>query len=257
MMDIFRVPKFTYYLYQSQRDPRAPGVRGESVPMVFIASYWTPRGSPTKVVVFSNCDEVELQLNGETLARQAPDAGPTTRYNPRGSDDPTFATVGTENLDMSGGDPFDGGNSEHVAHPPFTFLGVPWKLGELRAKGYLDGRAVAEHTVRTPGAPAAIELSFDLSGRALEANGADTIFVRASVVDVAGTVVPTAGNRISFELQGPGEIVGPACVSAEAGIATVMLRAGVEPGEIALTARSMGLSTASGQVRSLPGSPAG
>ena len=257
MMDVFRLPKFAYYLYQSQRDPRIVGADGESGPMVFIASYWTPRESPTNVVVFSNCDEVELQLNGRPLARQAPDAGPTTRYNPRRDYTPTFATVGNHSLDMSGGDPFDGGNCEHVAHPPFTFPGVPWEPGELKATGYLEGRAVAEHTVRTPGAPAAIELSFDLSGRELQANGADVIFVRASVVDAAGTVVPTAENGISFELEGPGEIVGPTSVSAEAGIASVLVRAGTEPGTIAVTAESTGLSAASSRVRSVPESPMG
>jgi len=257
MMDIFRLPKFSYYLYQSQRDPRVVGPDGEPGPMVFIASYQTPRESPTKAVVFSNCHEVQLELNGRPLARRAPDAGPTTRYNPSRDRDPTFTTVGDEGLDMSGGDPFDGGNCESIAHPPFTFFGVPWEPGELKATGYLDGRAVAEHIVRTPAAPAAIELSFDLSGRALEANGADVIFVRASVVDAAGTVVPTAENCISFEVEGPGEIVGPTSVIAEAGIATALLRAGSQPGTIIVSAKSPGLSGTSSQLRSVPERPSG
>ncbi len=257
MIDVFRLPKFAHYLYQSQRDPHVVGAHGEYGPMVFIATYWTPRESPAKVVVFSNCDEVELEVNGRPFARQAPDAGATNRYNPSRDWDPTFATVGHQDLDMSGGDPFDGGNCEHVAHPPFTFRGVPWEPGELKATGYLDGRAVAEHTIRTPGAPAAIELSFDLSGRALEASGADAIFVRASVVDAAGTLVPTAENCISFDLEGPGEIIGPMSVIAEAGIATIVVRAGTKPGTVIVTAKSAGLSGTSSQVNSVPESPAG
>jgi len=255
MMDIFRLPKFTYYLYQSQRDPRTLGAEDERRSMVFIASYWTHRESPTKVVVFSNCDEVELQLNGQTVARQAPDAGPTTRYNREGSTNPTAATVGGHDLDMSGGDPFDGGNCEHVKHPPFTFRSVPWQPGELKAIGYLSGQPVTEHLVRTPGEPASLALSFDLSGRALEADGADTIFVRASVLDASGTLVPTAEHCISFEVEGPGEIVGPRRMAAEAGIATVLLRAGTEPGEIVVTAEGTGLSGTSGTVEAARHSP--
>ena len=58
-MDIFRLPKFSYYFFQSQR-PAASG------PMVFIASDWTP-ASATDVRVFTNCDEVALKLAGRLL----------------------------------------------------------------------------------------------------------------------------------------------------------------------------------------------
>ena len=256
-MDIFRLRKFTYSLFQSQRDPRVVRPDVESGPMVFIASYWTPRESPTKVVVFSNCDEVELLLNGRPLARRAPDAGPTTRYNQRQGSDPTPSTVGATDLDTSGGDPFDGGNCEHLDHPPFTFCGVPWEDGELRAVGYLDGQGVAEHIVQTPGAPTSLELSFALSGRSLEANGADAIFVYASVVDAAGTLVPRAEHPITFEVDGPAQVIGPTLVIAEAGIAPALLRAGTEPGTITVTARSKGLQEVGGKIASVPESAIG
>ena len=47
-LDLYRLPKFAYYFYQSQRDPdvRVPDV--ESGPMVYIANLWTP-DSPTTV----------------------------------------------------------------------------------------------------------------------------------------------------------------------------------------------------------------
>jgi beta-galactosidase len=64
-MDIFRLPKFSYHFFRSQR-PAASG------PVVFIASHWTPV-SASDVRVFSNCDEVELRFDGRPLERKGPD----------------------------------------------------------------------------------------------------------------------------------------------------------------------------------------
>jgi beta-galactosidase len=64
-MDIFRLPKYSYHLFRSQRPPAAGAV-------VFIASDWTP-ASATDVRVFSNCDEVALLLDGRVLERRGPD----------------------------------------------------------------------------------------------------------------------------------------------------------------------------------------
>ncbi len=63
VMDIFRLPKFSYYFFQSQRSEE---------PMIHIATYWTEE-SPTDVRVFSNCDQVSLYLNGRLIAKQSPD----------------------------------------------------------------------------------------------------------------------------------------------------------------------------------------
>jgi beta-galactosidase len=51
--DVFRQPKYSYYLFKSQRSPK------EGEPMIYIANEMTPF-SPTDVTVFSNCDEVRL-----------------------------------------------------------------------------------------------------------------------------------------------------------------------------------------------------
>ncbi|NIJ44915.1 beta-galactosidase [Wenyingzhuangia heitensis] len=65
IMDIFRLPKFAYYFYQSQKE-----VAEEKV--LKIASYWNEK-SPLNIKVYSNLDEVALYLNGNLIARQKPD----------------------------------------------------------------------------------------------------------------------------------------------------------------------------------------
>ncbi|SDR70492.1 beta-galactosidase [Polaribacter sp. KT25b] len=70
VMDIFRLPKFGYYFYQSQKD-----VNEENV--LKIATYWD-KNSPLNVKVFSNAEEVKLFLNDKLIASQKPDVGKNT-----------------------------------------------------------------------------------------------------------------------------------------------------------------------------------
>jgi beta-galactosidase len=219
--DILRIPKFSYYFFQSQRDPRNAG------PAVFAATYWTERASPSKVVIYSNCDEVELLVNGRSVGRQKPDKGPDTPY-------------GTE-YDM-GGKPFDGGNCRNLEHAPFTFTGVRYEAGELKAVGFLLGTKVAEHRVFTPGQPAGLAIEIALGPKPLSADGADVVFVRAYILDAEGHPVPTAENSVRFTVTGDAHIVSPSETKAEAGIATVLLQAGGKKGKISVRATSDGLT---------------
>lgn len=70
IMDIFRLPKFGYYFYQSQQSPTIK-------PVVELATYWT-KESPLNVKVLSNVEEVHLYLNDKLVAKQKPDTGKNT-----------------------------------------------------------------------------------------------------------------------------------------------------------------------------------
>lgn len=248
VLDYLRRPKFSYYLFQSQRDA--------SHPSIFIANYWQPRLTPAKVVVFSNCDEVELVLNGKTIARKKPDAGPDSEYGVwKPEADPMYMTKGKTVLEdevaslESSRKPrdkrmlsmFDGGNCRNVEHPPFTFGPVPYTAGKLKAIGYVKGRKVCECVRRTPGDPFRLRLREETMGRDLAADGADAIFVRAEAVDAHDEVVPTATMPVSFTVEGEGRIISPATVKAEAGVATMLLQAGRRPGKIRITAAAKDL----------------
>lgn len=215
VMDVFRIPKFSYYFFKSQADPH---------PMVYIANWWTPEDTTGKVVVYGNTERVALYLNGKLLTEKGPDDGPDSPY---GDWD-------------NGGNPFDGGNAWHLDHPPFTFTHIPFTEGTLEAVGYSKGKKVATCIVRTPSIPARIVLQADTMGMSLTANGSDVVFVNASIVDAGGTIeVLDNQTEVKFSIQGPGEIVGPSTVRVRGGIATILVRAGTKPGAVVVQAEAL------------------
>jgi beta-galactosidase len=192
IMSVTRLPKFSYYFFQSQRDANNVSELNQSGPMVYIASYWNEKSNPD-IHVFSNCEEVELLLNGVILGRQKPD---TNRI------------------------------SKHLAHPPFTFNLKEFKPGTIIARGFIKGQNVTEHSVATPDNPAGILLSYDESGKPPKANSNDVIFVFARIVDKNGTVSPINGQKVEFILSGDAELINPGEIVSEAGIATALVRIG-------------------------------
>ena len=217
IMDIFRIPKFAFYLYKSQRSYNSDTVSGFDKPVLFIANYWNDPSLKT-IKVFSNCDEVELILNGQFIARQKPDN------------------------DLISG---------NLTHPPFTFETAEFAPGTLLAYGYIHGEKVMETTITTPGLPSQIRLNWDKSGRNLKAGCNDMVFVYASVTDKSGTIIPEFEDKIKFEVKGNVSILGPDEIAAEAGIATVLIKAGNDPGAINITAKTPGLEPQTIQITTM------
>ena len=159
IMDTCGFPKDNFYYYQSQ---------WTSAPMVHVLPHWNWPGMEGKAIdvrAQTNCDEVELSLNGRSLGRK-----PVPKRYTEGR------------------------------------WSVPYAPGTLSAKAYRGGKLVAEDKVETTGAPAAVKLSSHRA--AIGANGEDVAVFTVSVTDAEGRVVPTAGNKVSFELDGPGRIIG-------------------------------------------------
>ena len=158
VVDTCGFPKDNFYYYQSWWSDRT---------VLHLHPHWNwpgKEGQNIDVNCFSNCKEVELFLNGNSLGKQ------------------TMLLNGS-----------------------LKWL-VPYAPGTLSAKGYRDGKVVAETKVETAGAPAAIRLQADRS--TLTADGQDVSVVAVSVTDAQGRPVPTADNLIRFTLEGPGKIIG-------------------------------------------------
>ncbi len=201
IMDIFRLPKFSYWFYRSQK---------ENDPVCFIANY-NCSDSGNLVRIFSNADTVNLYRNDTLIAIQGPDVNE---------------------------------NTTNLLHPPFTFILKDFKAGELKAVGIKKGSEFAANTVHTPGTPSALRLSIDLSNKQLNADGSDIIFVYASVVDSLGNLVHAADSLIEFSVRGDATLIGHNPVRAEAGIATILLKAGTNPGKVLIRSTSDGMSGA-------------
>jgi beta-galactosidase len=141
-----------------------------------------------------------------------------------------------------------------VPHDDYAEWYVPWQPGQLLALASTDGQPVATDTVETTSAPFRISLS--PSRTTLSANAEDAVVIPVSILDKQGRVVPDSGNRVTFQLAGPGQILGvgngdPADHDPDKadnrntfhGHCIAVIEAGSQPGTIQLTATSSGLAS--------------
>lgn len=194
--DIFRIPKFANYFYQSQRPPsESVKFRGFDIggPMVKIASYWD-KDSPTEITVYSNCEEVALYLNGSLIDKKA-----------------------------SKSDSY----SSHLEHPPFIFKIPGYLPGKLLAKGYFNGKEVVTDSVITPGKGKKIKISADKAGINIGDFGdGDIVVLNAKVLDSAGNLASTDNHsKVLFKIEsGNAELVGENPSTSKAGIASILIK---------------------------------
>ncbi len=189
--DIFRIPKFANYFYLSQRPAEEKLSNGlMSGPMVYIASYWQENSSK-EIRVFSNCEEVELYLDDNLIAKQKPDQNSLTT---------------------------------HLINPPFTFSINEFVPGTIKAVGFLNEKDVVIHKVSTPEEPSKIKMDMDLCNIPISKNGLDYVFVYAKILDKNGTLCQVNEEEITFEIEGNAELVGYNPMKSEAGISTILLK---------------------------------
>jgi beta-galactosidase len=138
---------------------------------------------------------------------------------------------------------------------------VPYAKGELRAAGYSGQREMSSFSLRTAGEPDKIVMIPDRDK--ISADGQDLSFIVVELHDNNGVMDTKAGNRINFEISGPGKIIAVGSsnpMSTESfqrpfrdaykGRCLVIVRSGREKGEIVLTAESGQLKSSTVVIRS-------
>ena len=133
---------------------------------------------------------------------------------------------------------------------------VPYEAGKLEAVAFRGAEEVARFAVETTGTPAALKLIADRGSLAGDGDDAQPVTVQA--VDAQGRLVPTAKLPVTFEITGPGAIIGlnngdPNCHEPEKGnkhsifngLAQVILQSQREGhGPLTLRATAEGLAPA-------------
>ena len=139
---------------------------------------------------------------------------------------------------------------------------VKYEPGELKVIAYKNGKRWAEEIVRTTGNAAQLIITADR--KMINADGEDLSFITVKVADKNGLMVPDAKNKVSFSIEGPGEIVAtdngdPANLVSFAskereayfGLVLAIVRSEKgKPGNIKITASSPGLKTATVEIKS-------
>ena len=234
-VDLCGLPKDRYYLYQSQ---------WTSEPMVHVLPHWNWKGMEGTIIpVFSytNCDEVELFVNGKSHGKKIKGVDKTP--------------IPINFIDWEGGRYTGDFMSPYRLH-----WNVPYEAGEIKVVGYINGTKVTEKSIRTAGRPAKIELIPDHD--IIKADGEDMVFITVRILDDEGNLCPKSDNLIHFEIEGNGELValgnGNAATTAPfqskqrkafSGKCMVYIKATTEPGEISLEAKSEDLISKSIQIQ--------
>jgi len=232
VIDSCGFPKDGYCFYQSQWTEK---------PVLHVFPHWNWKGREGQflpVACYTNCDRVELFLNGRSLGAKGyvfPRYGMEGHYG-HYAPAPEGAVRTTDDL--------------HLAWD------VPFEPGTLKAVGMKGGKVAAEVEIATTGDPAAIALSVDRP--AIRADRRDVAHLTVRVVDAQGRMHPDANNEITFEVQGEGKLIGVdngdmsdmsdfkgKVRKAFHGMCLAIVQSTAQAGQIRVTATSPGLKPAS------------
>jgi beta-galactosidase len=223
-IDMAGFPKDAFSFYQSQWTTR---------PVLHLFPHWNwpgREGQTIPVIAYTNCQAVELFLNGRSL-------GEKRLEFPRQGNDKQWNQYARPVVNATTSDLHLGWD-------------VPYAPGVLRAVGKREGNACATAEVRTAGAPATLRLSVDRDS--IDAVPGDVAHVTVEVLDANGVLVPETAPMVRFAIEG-GRVVATdngdlrdltPFASAERrafhGLALAIVRAD-RPGRLRLSANADGL----------------
>lgn len=211
--------------------------------VLHIFPHWNWHGREGKIIpvtCYTNCDSVELFLNGESLGVKGfafPRPGMEGRYGQYPPRARALQTTADLHLRWD------------VAYAP----------GTLTAKGTKDGKVVQTMEVQTTGVPNKLALIADRER--IRTSPGDVAHITVQVLDGAGLIVPTADDEITFSLSGEGRIIGvdngkpdshePYKANqrrAFSGEALVVVQSNGRPGSMQLSASAQSLAAAQIQI---------
>lgn len=219
LMDAYRQPKYSYYMFKSQRDNKVNNNSiAETGPVLFIANDMDPF-SPRDVSVFSNCDEVRLRYTADgefkTIKKEK--------------------TTGMPSPIMVFKDSW-----EFQKDKAITRSNRPLDVF-IEAQGLVDGNVVITKKVYPSRRAEQIRLRIDNEGMKLKADGSDIVVVVAEMTDKNGNVKRLNSDYIKFEISGEGRLLGDESIMANPkqikwGSAPILVQSTTKPGKIRIKA---------------------
>ena len=168
-------------------------------------------GKNITLAVFSNADEVELQINGKTIGRKKAGETPAVEELPKS----------------------------------FVFDGV-YEPGEVTAISYKNGKEVSRDSMRTTGKMTVISMKAEK--KEIRADGHSLCYIPVELMDENKNVVPDQDMVLTAKVTGKGELLGfgsgrpvtdenytGGTFTTYRGRALAVIRSGYETGDITLT----------------------
>ena len=158
-------------------------------------------GSKVSLYTYTNCDEVELLLNGKCLVRKK---------------NPTDARHRNQIL----------------------WKDIPYEKGTLEAIAFRNGSVVARHLLETTGR--AVRLIAEPDNHHWQTDGMDLQHVRLTAVDNKGRKVWDCQDEVSIAIDGDAKIaaIGNGNIFGDKGTALVILRSALKPSTVTLRVSS-------------------
>lgn len=190
-------PKDTYYYFRS--------IWNEDATTLHILPHWNWEGDEGEfktVIVYSNCEEVDLFINDRLVATRGtkvPFYGARTAWYDRGPGRPT-----TLDLHLTFDVPYEKGTLKAVGYR-YEDEPVPAGMDPFTARMRPKKRVkIAEEVVVTTGAPVALEAR--VFKDTIDVNGIAQVEIRAK--DAQGNYVPTASNLVKCTINGKAVLLG-------------------------------------------------
>lgn len=182
MIDNCGFPKDGYFFFKSHW-------KKEGEAMIHLFPHWNWEGREGQVIpvlCYSNCDAVELFINGKSF-------GEKRMEFPRQGNSQDWYRYDNPQIRPTTAD-------FHLSWD------VPYEQGVIKAVGKRNGETVVIEEIRTTGKPASIHLFADRTK--ITNHPEDVVHIIAEILDEHGNIVPTANNLINFEVEGNAKIIG-------------------------------------------------
>lgn len=235
-VDLAGIPKDRFYLYRSHWNKEANTLH--------ILPHWTwhgREGETTPIFVYTNYPEAELFINGKSQGRRKKDTSITLEATANEEAKRSF---------------------ERQKRYRLMWMDTKYEPGTVTVVAYdASGKEAERKEIHTAGKPDRLMLSVDRAE--LDADGKDIAFVRVSLVDKDGNLIPQDERLVRFSVKGAGSFRAAASGNAASldlfhkpqhhlfsGELTALVQSSKQAGSITFTATAKGVKPATLTIQS-------